>query len=214
MTGIDLYGSVHKAQRARLFALVVAAGRTDPHDDAAAAQVAAVAAALAAELHEHGEHEDQFIHPLLARYAPELAASLAAEHRDLDGALAALTRAAARREPAGAESLHRVACRFTATYLAHLEREEGESMPALWAHATQDELAGVLVAFRSARTELENVTSLLGQLATLTPREAATMVAAAFDPATLYETRELLTGLLPAPQLAALHDSWPGARNG
>jgi hypothetical protein len=208
---LDLYGSVHKAQRARLFALVVEAGRTDPQDEAAAAVVAGAARAIAAELHEHGTHEDEFIHPLLQRYEPELARSLADEHRNLDAALAELARAGARREPAGVGTLYRVACRFTLTYLAHLEREESESMPALWAQASDDELAGVLIDFHGSRTELENVTSMLGQLPTLTPQEAAGMVGAAFDAATLRETRELLTGLLPAPQLHALLELWPAA---
>jgi hypothetical protein len=212
MRRVDLYGSVHKAQRARLFALVVEAGRTDPEDEPAAAAVAAMAAAVAGELHEHGEHEDQFIHPLLERYAPQLAAGLAAEHRELDGALAALTDAAALREPAGAASLYRVASRFTATYLAHLEREEGEAMPVLWDNATQEELAAVLTAFRGSRSQLQNTVSLLGQLPTLTPREAAAMVAVAFDAATLQDIRDLLTGLLAGRQLRALPELWASPR--
>jgi hypothetical protein len=207
MSEIDLYRSVHKAQRARLFALVVEAGRTDPQDADASATVAAVARALAAELHEHGEHEDRFIHPLLATHEPDLAAALADEHQALDAALAELRLAAGRRDALGAGTLYRVACRFTATYLGHLEREEAESMPALWAHATDDELRAVLMAFHDSRSDLENVTAALGQLATLSPREAAAMVAVAFDAAPLRETRELLTGLLPAPQLRAVFDS-------
>jgi hypothetical protein len=204
MPQIDLYRNVHKAQRARLFGLVVEAGRTDPQDAPAASAIAAMAAALADELHEHGEHEDRFIHPLLAKYVPELAADLAAEHRALDTALAELADAGRRREVIGADSLYRVAARFTAVYLGHLEREEGEAMPALWAQASEGELRGVLMSFRDSRAELQRVASVLGQLPTLTPREAADMVSAAFDGATLGQTRELLTGLLPAPQLRAV----------
>lgn len=204
MPEIDLYRSVHKAQRARLFGLVVDAGRTDPEDTAGAAAIAATARALAAELHEHGEHEDHFIHPLLARYVPRLAEDLAGEHRALDRALAELAAAGMRREVSGADTLYRVACRFTATYLAHLEREEAEAMPALWRHATGDELRGVLVAFRDSRSDLENVTSLLGQLPTLSPREVKAVIGAAFDGATLAETRGLLTGLLAPAQLHAV----------
>ena len=209
MTQVDLYNSVHKAQRARLFGLVVEAGRTDPADAEAAAAVAASASMLATELHEHGEHEDEFIHPLLSKYAPELAVELAEEHVSLDGALADLRRAGTWHEVAGPDTLYRTAARFTATYLGHLEREESEAMPAMWAHATDAELLMVLESFRGSRTELQNVTSLLGQLPTLSPREVAVMVAAGFDEATLSETRELLTGLLPPSQLQALVGSWP-----
>jgi hypothetical protein len=87
-------------------------------------------------------------------------------------------------------------------------------MPALRERATEEELYGVLTAFRGSRSELENVTSLLGQLPTVTPREAAALVAVAFDGGTLTETRELLTGLLSPAHLRALAGFWPGASRG
>jgi Hemerythrin HHE cation binding domain len=201
---VDLYGSVHKAQRARLFALVVAAGRTDPRDSDRSADVAAATSLLARELHEHGEHEDAFIHPLLAKYAGPLAERLASDHARLDGDLAALSRAATSHDERGQDTLYRTLTRFTVTYLTHLDIEEGQAMPTMWAYATNDELRAVLTTFRQSRTETENLTALLGQLPTLNPREAAEMVAMAFDGAALNETRELLTGLLPVPHQHAL----------
>jgi hypothetical protein len=204
LTRLDVYGPVHKAQRARLFAFVVEAGRTDPTDEVRAGALAAGAAALVVELHEHGTHEDRFIHPVLARYAPDLARELGRDHARLDPELAALGGAARRRDPAGAQTLYRVATRFTIAYLTHLEREEAESREVLWEHASDDELAQILAGFHGSRTAVENLTAALGQLSTLTPTEAALMVGAAFDGATVRETRELLTGLLPYAHLAAV----------
>jgi hypothetical protein len=58
MNRLDVYGAVHKMQRARLFDLTVEAGRTDPADTVTTARLAAAVDALADELVAHGEHED------------------------------------------------------------------------------------------------------------------------------------------------------------
>src|ERR1700744_3503615 len=118
---IHLYAKIHKAQRAWLMRSIVAAGKIDADDDAAARFVAADTRRLIKHLHEHGGHEERFIHPILGEAAPELASRLDAEHVALDAALDALTVAANSFEPA---RIYRALGTFGVRYFPHLEIEE------------------------------------------------------------------------------------------
>src|SRR5579862_3850061 len=131
---LDVYTAVHKMHRARLFNLTVEAGKTDPADTVATARLTTAVDALASELIAHAGHEDRFIHPLLREKAPILAAELDAAHEDLDNGLDELRRLAAGHAAATGDPnfLYRALAAFTATYLGHLAREEGEALPALW----------------------------------------------------------------------------------
>lgn len=209
MNRLDVYTAVHKMQRARLFDLTVEAGKTDPDDTLATARLAAAVDALAAELAAHGEHEDRFIHPLLRQKVPALAETLDAAHVELDGRLERLRQlsSASATSPGDPNVLYRALAAFTATYLDHLALEEAEALPALWAGCTDEELAGILISFKGSRSDAENLTSLLAQLATLNPPEIARMISAGLGPVPVSDIAEVLSTLLDPRQIGALRRS-------
>ncbi|MGH9065194.1 MAG: hemerythrin domain-containing protein [Acidimicrobiales bacterium] len=217
MDRINLYASVHKMQRARLFSLVVEAGRTDRKDLSAAAVLAAAVGSMVREPRAHAEHEDRFIHPLLRERAPTVAAKLDASHVALDVAMEELSRPP---DPAGmdeARDLYLPLTRFTASYLDHLACEEDEAMPALWQACTEEELQGAMVSFRQSRSPVENLTSLLAQLPTLSRLEAAELLAAGLGRTPAGELTEVLAtllGPLPRGALAPAIDRLPVEHGG
>jgi len=206
---LDVYSAVHKMQRARLFNLTVEVGKSDPADTAAAIRLAGAVDALADELVAHGEHEDRFIHPLLRKQAPALADALEAAHVTLDARLGHLREVASAfvSGSGGPAVLYRALAAFTATYLEHLAVEESEALPALWEGCTDEELLSILLSFRGSRSDTENLTSLVAQLATLNPPEIARMVAAGLGPVPLSDLAEILASLLDPAQLGALRQS-------
>jgi len=206
---LDVYSAVHKMQRARLFKLTVEVGKADPVDTTAAIQLAAAVDALAGELVAHGEHEDRFIHPLLRKQAPALADALEAAHVTLDARLGHLREVASGFASGYGDPavLYRALASFTATYLEHLAVEESQALPALWDGCTDEELLSILVSFRGSRSDTENVTSLIAQLATLNPPEIVRMVTAGLGPIPLSDLAEILATLLEPAQLGALRPS-------
>jgi hypothetical protein len=207
MDRIDVYSGVHKMQRARLFELTVAAGRLDPSDHRGRADLAVAVGAVAEELAAHADHEETFIHPVLRRVAPAIAIELEREHVTLDAALddlrqAASGDAAATEDPT---TLYRVSASFTARYLDHLAVEESAALPALWAACDDDELAGILTAFRSSRSDAENLSGVLAQLPTLNPTEATRMLHAGLGAVTEHEVALALATLLDPRALGALN---------
>jgi len=209
MNRLDVYTVVHKMHRARLFSLTVEAGKADPADTVTMTRLAAATDALAAELAAHADHEDRFIHPLLRQNAPSLAARLDAAHATLDARLSRLCQvASAATAPADTaadpNALYRALAAFTAAYLEHLAVEEGEALPALWDSCTDEELSGILASFRGSRSDTENLTSLLAQLATLSPPEIQRMISAGLGPVPASDVSELLATVLDPRQLGAL----------
>lgn len=190
MNRIDLYSIVHKMQRARLFALVVEAGRIDPEDLAAVANLRAAVESMVGELRAHADHEHVFIHPLLRAKAPELAAELDSAHAQLDVEMGALT------DGLAPPDLYRALARFTSAYLTHLAREEDAAMPAMWAACTNEDFLGVFGAFRKARSPVENLTAVLAELPTLSPGEAAAFLTTALSDVKPADLAEILGSLL------------------
>lgn len=101
-------------------------------------------------LDEHAGHEQDFVFPELAYFAPTLAADLEAEHMKL-GELQMKVRALAHRvhrsssnarEETGPQ-LARVLALLVAEQLRHLDREETEANAAAWANRTNAELAQI-----------------------------------------------------------------------
>jgi len=206
MNRLDVYTAVHKMQRARLFTLTVEAGRTDPADTVTTSRLAAAVDALAAEIVAHGEHEDRFIHPLLREHAPELADALDVAHIELDARLGQLRELASAyaSAPGDPNALYRALAAFTATYLDHLAVEEGEALPALWGGCTDEELLGILISFKGSRSDAENLTSLIAELATLNPPEITQMLSAGLGPVPVSDLAELLATVLTPAQLGAV----------
>jgi hypothetical protein len=206
MNRLDVYTAVHKMQRARLFDLTVAAGTADGGDALTTARLAGAVSALADELTSHAGHEDRFIHPLLRAKAPTLAASLDAAHVELHGRLDVLRLTARGRQADGGDpnALYRALASFTAAYLEHLAVEEGEALPTLWEHCSDQELIGIMISFKASRSRLDHLTSLIAQLPSVNPTEIAHLVSVGIDPADLPALAELLASTLEPDQLGAL----------
>ncbi len=203
MERLDVYSAVHKMQRARLFELTVAIGKADPADRGMAEHLGRAVAAMAEELRAHAAHESRFIHPLLRAHAPHVAATLDAEHHDLDVRLDRLCALAADPWCASPHRLYRALASFTAVYLGHLAEEEEVALPELWGTCSDEELAGILSSFRASRSELENLTAVIAQLPTLNPAERARMIKVALQNGT-GEVSELTATILGPEQLGSL----------
>ncbi len=216
MSRLDVYTAVHKMQRARLFDLTVEAGKTDPADTITTARLAAAVDALVAELVAHAEHEERFIHPLLRHTAPALADTLDTAHLELDARLRQLRDVASNHaaSPGDPNALYRALAAFTAAYLDHLDLEEGAALPAMWEGCTDEELTGILVSFKGSRSDTENLTSLLAQLATLNPTEITRMASVGLGQVEVSDVAEILATLLNPRQLGALRCSLTPSSSG
>ena len=143
----DIYRNIHKGIRNGLFSVTLAAGEVDPHDQPAVQAVAQRWSDLVAVLVAHAEHEDDFVQPEIARFAPEYAIEIAEAHPRLEAQMAELEVLADRAAESCVEQAriltHRLylgLASFTAQYLQHQEFEEFEVMVMLSQHLTFDEL--------------------------------------------------------------------------
>lgn len=157
MTRPNRFQPIHKALRAALFDATALVARTEFAHPGEAAAAARTVATLLDLLDGHAHHEEQFVLPELAPHAPALAGSLEADHGRLEGLQAELrallprtcSDLAAEREAAG-ELLGRALSLLVADHLRHMDREETEAMPVLWAHHTEEELEAVDERIRAA----------------------------------------------------------------
>ncbi|MEX2373540.1 MAG: hemerythrin domain-containing protein [Dehalococcoidia bacterium] len=177
---VDLYAKVHKGQRQRLFELSTHAGRTDLMDDTEVAALGTQIEAMLAELDEHGEHEDRLIHPVLSEVARPVTEALDSEHEGLETAMrrlqtafGALANALEPERRSAARELYLEINAFIATYLAHLDREEREAMPALWSGCDDPRLIGIMATFNAGRSAEQRVTDLMKMLPAINPQERA-----------------------------------------
>lgn len=147
----DLYKNIHKAIRAELFGLTAEAGALDPSDDDARGALAARVARAVRLLVSHAEHEDEHMQDAILRHVPLLGQRVEAEHVALDGrmlGLGSLANAAAdaRAGDAASRRLHALyleLASFTSGYLAHIDMEERQIMPALCAAVPVPELVAI-----------------------------------------------------------------------
>jgi hypothetical protein len=138
----DFYGPIHKAIRLAMCDFLVLAGSTDGADRAAWERIEASWRRIEELLHAHSHYEDTHIHPMIRIAAPQIAASLDAEHETLDRGLreiatafavmAPLDEAAARRS--AARDVYLTFAAFLPDYFRHLIAEETRAMPALVDH--------------------------------------------------------------------------------
>ena len=138
---LDPFTPIHKGLRRQLFETAIALGRTDftsPTETAAAEKQVTECLTY---LREHAEHEDRHVVPEIARLAPELAATLADEHPELERAAIAIDSLWPRFAPLGPEERlamgAELARRFqslVAMQLRHMDREEREVNAVFWAH--------------------------------------------------------------------------------
>ena len=149
----DLYTTIHKALRAQLCDTLIAAGRLDPHDQAAVDEVLA-RVRLAAELGRHHlHHENRHVHPLMeSRQRGSSAASLRehSEHEEgierLEAGARALELGRGQAREVAARELYRELALFMAEDFRHMHGEETANNAVLWRHFSDAELGQVHAA--------------------------------------------------------------------
>lgn len=147
---VDLFTTIHKAIRGALFELAREAARCDLRSAEEIDGLVARVERTIGYLEEHAHHEDGHVLPAVRTVAPELAASLAQDHRALDVVALEVERAAhalaaaspADRPDAGGQ-LARLVNHLVAVQLVHMNREETEVNEALWGALGDPELAGI-----------------------------------------------------------------------
>jgi hypothetical protein len=150
MTRFDLYTHVHKAIRLLLFDAVDTVGRTDFSRDEDIEPVLFAVRRTLRMMHAHAHHEDEAIHPVLHRVAPDLAAELEAAHdkfdglgREIEAGLVRIGRGSASERVSLGRRLHDMLGILVAEYLFHMAAEESRANRMLWAHLTDAELIDV-----------------------------------------------------------------------
>jgi hypothetical protein len=147
---VDMYGGIHKALRAFMSDTLLALGRMDVADELEFAQVTERVLELMDTCRAHLGHENEFVHTAMEARAPGSAARIAEEHinHELHIALIASGVAALRAQPAAARAgaamqLYRDLAAFVAENFLHMNVEETQHNAVLWAHYTDEELAGI-----------------------------------------------------------------------
>lgn len=147
---VDLFTTIHKAIRGALFELAREAARCDLRSAAEIDALVARVERTIGYLEEHAHHEDHHVIAAVRTVAPELAASLAQDHRALDVVAIEVERAAhelataspSERPDVGAQ-LVRLVNHLVAVQLVHMNREETEVNAALWEGLGDPELADI-----------------------------------------------------------------------
>jgi hypothetical protein len=151
----DFYTVVHKALRKQLFEAIMVAGSTDYGDSDDRTRVARAVAEVVKRFRDHADHEEQFLHPVIAEVLPATEQALHAQHeehsRGLDEVERAFEMALADRTGASGHRAYRALSRFAGHSLAHMEEEEA-GQARLWELAGETRLAAAMAAFKRSRT--------------------------------------------------------------
>ena len=153
----DFFREVHKGLRKALFELVVELGATDFADADERGRAIDRVHATIELLHVHHGHEDRFVKPLVDRVSPWLSGIVDAGHAETDADLAeielgtdALVAADDADCLAAGLTLYRRVAQFVASYLGHMELEEGQVMTALRDTMSVEQLFVVDMELRAA----------------------------------------------------------------
>jgi hypothetical protein len=147
---VDLFGTVHKGLRSKLFDTSVEIGRTDFGSPAETAVAVKAYRRTVGFLREHHAHESTFIEPVLHARAAALARTVRDEHEAIEAILDRMDAAFVEIESSSGDARFAIARRavalyedFLAAYLPHMRHEETAIQAALWEHCTDDELAAL-----------------------------------------------------------------------
>ena len=147
---LDVFTPIHKGLRRQLFETAIALGRTDFASPVETEAAQKLVTDCLTYLREHAEHEDRHVVPEIARLAPELAATLADEHPELERAAIAIDSLWPRFAPLGPEErlamgseLQRRFQALVAMQLRHMDREEREVNAVFWAHLDDRDLGAL-----------------------------------------------------------------------
>lgn len=155
MHRIDLYGEIHKGLRNLIGGFTLGAGATDWNSDVDTDRLLNQWGIVYRLLISHHDHEDEFIHPLLARVAHGGHREYQQDHEtqrvvldDLDSYLRELAdrgMPCSMRAERGRE-FYRASNVFYAGFLRHMAREETEAQRLLDTLCEQEELAATQAA--------------------------------------------------------------------
>lgn len=202
----DLYGPIHKALRAWSVDVLVKLGRADwQHDDSSQKTLTDLRENLAMH-RSHIEHENHFIHPVLARLEPGSDAPAVAEHerhaqalRQLEATADAVSLAPPQARESLGQALYLQFSQFLAIDFEHMHDEETRHMAILWAHLTDGEIAAIEQRIIAAQSPQEAMQTLRWMLPNLTAEERSEKFAglrAAAPPPVVAAVTDLLTACL------------------
>lgn len=138
----NLYLYIHKGIRRELSDLLRIAGSLDFTDREAARNFTQRLRLSLRLMHEHAEHEDRVVDPLLQQFAPKLARRVLSTHKVLDEherEILSLCDAAIS-EPAAGYRLYLALSRYAATQYAHMSDEETEVIGQMWLNMSDEEI--------------------------------------------------------------------------
>lgn len=141
---VDLYATIHKAQRFHMFELANAIGCADMGNDALAERMRC----LIEHLRDHAQNEETYIHPLFDR-AGCGADSLRHGHEELETELQELEHALGEGQH---QDLYARYTQFLGKYLLHLSEEEDAQKRVLWQRYDDQALNAVLERFKAERS--------------------------------------------------------------
>jgi hemerythrin-like domain-containing protein len=166
----EIYTTIHKGWRNRLFQMSTKAGKTDYTDQVSLETLYGGLQSIAAgiRLHHHGM-EEQFIHPLLSARMPGGVERLNKQHRHVDHLLDNLllhvdtmrnhASGFGKRRELGLE-FYLAFNRFISFFLIHIDQEEEQIQPALWNLCTAEELETAWRAILNNQTPQEAMENL------------------------------------------------------
>ena len=178
----DLHGAIHKAIRAELFAVTVAAGRCDVADPAEREVLAEQVVAAVGLVEAHAATETEQLAAFLRTVRADLADRVATEHRELARSAADLVRAAGALGDAfadhgrAARHLHLDLATFTAATLLHQDLEERAVRPLVYATLGPEGVAALRRHGLVALAAPEQAPLLTAVLAAGDPGERAALV--------------------------------------
>lgn len=143
---VDLYTTIHKAQRFHMFELANAIGGDGPGNDTPAITLVERIRRLIEHLRDHAHNEETYIHPLYDRVG-QRADSLRHGHEELEADLQEIEQVLAN----GGDSLYATYTRFLGKYLLHLSEEEDLQKQILWERYDDSALNTVLDRFKAER---------------------------------------------------------------
>lgn len=142
---IDLYTTIHKAQRFHLFELANAIGNADLRNPRDTGMVVERVRGIIGHLRDHAQNEEKYIHPLFDGAG---ANRLRHEHEELETGLQRIERVL---EEARLQDLYAAYVRFLGTYLPHLDEEEDAQRQLLWPRHDDQALKAVFDRFKAER---------------------------------------------------------------
>jgi hypothetical protein len=173
----DFFTVFHKGLRWELFGVTTEAAALDWADEARVRPFVARWQALVGLLHLHARHEDRHLFALAEKKAPGATAPLSEQHEVLGPALDGVNDAVeAAVKGVDARTVHRRIALYTGAYLPHLDTEERQVMPLLWATCSDAELAETRAAFMAETPPEMAALSMRLMLPAADPAERAGIV--------------------------------------